>query len=63
MKIIKSIESIKMFELKESILFLGDAKEVLSIIPNKTVQCTVCSPPYWERWRKTCFDRQLSFAS
>lgn len=47
MKVIKSIKAAKTLEIKESILFLGDARKILTMIPDKTIQCTVCSPPYW----------------
>ncbi|AGL00443.1 DNA-methyltransferase [Desulfoscipio gibsoniae] len=47
MKVIKSGELGKTFEIRESSILLGDAKEALMVIPDKTVQCTVCSPPYW----------------
>jgi site-specific DNA-methyltransferase (adenine-specific) len=46
MKIIKSIDYNKI-ECKESCIILGDALKVLKYIPDKTIQCTVCSPPYW----------------
>jgi site-specific DNA-methyltransferase (cytosine-N4-specific) len=33
--------------LKESVLFEGDALQVLQLLPSKSVQCVVTSPPYW----------------
>lgn len=45
MKILKSVNS--KLELKDSCIILGDALSLLKFIPDKTVQCTVCSPPYW----------------
>lgn len=47
MKIIEPTKSEKILEIKESCIFLGDAKEILKLIPDKLVQCTICSPPYW----------------
>src|SRR6266513_1338372 len=34
-------------ELTESIILEGDVAEVISRLPNATVQCVVTSPPYW----------------
>jgi site-specific DNA-methyltransferase (adenine-specific) len=33
--------------LRESVLFEGDALQVLQSLPSKSVQCVVTSPPYW----------------
>lgn len=34
-----------------SVLYLGDAKEVLDSIPEDSVDCAVTSPPYWGKLR------------
>ncbi len=44
---LKNIAKNKKTEINESLIILGDAKKVLKLIPDKTIQCTVCSPPYW----------------
>ncbi len=34
-------------ELEESMVFQGDAKEILSQLPSRFFRCCVTSPPYW----------------
>lgn len=34
-------------ELKECLIIQGDAKVALPLLPDKSVQCVVTSPPYW----------------
>ncbi len=46
MRVIKSLD-FATFQIRESCIILGDALDILRFIPDKTVQCTVCSPPYW----------------
>jgi len=33
--------------LRDSIIFEGDALHVLQLLPSKSIQCVVTSPPYW----------------
>ncbi|MTI82408.1 MAG: site-specific DNA-methyltransferase [Firmicutes bacterium] len=47
MEIITDIRKRDTREFKDSYIILGDAKKVLKEIPDNTIQCTVCSPPYW----------------
>lgn len=43
----KKITKPEELNLRESILFEGDALTVLKRLPAKSVQCAVTSPPYW----------------
>ena len=43
----KNIEKPDRLELRRSILFQGDALQVLQRLPSESVQCVVTSPPYW----------------
>lgn len=43
----KIIQNTAPIILKESLLFEGDALQVLQRLPSKSVQCVVTSPPYW----------------
>lgn len=43
----KKISKPEFVQLRDSILFEGDALTVLRHLPSKSVQCAVTSPPYW----------------
>ena len=43
----KSIKKPEPFILRKSVLFEGDALNVLQRLPSRSVQCVVTSPPYW----------------
>jgi site-specific DNA-methyltransferase (adenine-specific) len=43
----KKITKPEIINLKDSILFEGDALTVLKRLPDNSVQCVVTSPPYW----------------
>ncbi|MCL6572880.1 MAG: site-specific DNA-methyltransferase [Bacillus sp. (in: Bacteria)] len=47
MKILQGITENDKLRITDSCIILGDAKRVLKAFPNKFIQCTVCSPPYW----------------
>lgn len=41
------IEKPQQVVLKESVIFEGDARKVLQLLPSNSVQCVITSPPYW----------------
>jgi site-specific DNA-methyltransferase (cytosine-N4-specific) len=43
----ESIQNPASIHLAESVLFEGDALHVLQLLPSRSVQCIVTSPPYW----------------
>jgi site-specific DNA-methyltransferase (adenine-specific) len=43
----KSLQKPIPLPLRESVLFEGDALQVLQRLPSESVQCVVTSPPYW----------------
>jgi site-specific DNA-methyltransferase (cytosine-N4-specific) len=43
----KRIEKPAVLPLRSSVLFEGDALQVLQRLPSESVQCVVTSPPYW----------------
>jgi site-specific DNA-methyltransferase (cytosine-N4-specific) len=43
----KRIEKPEILPLRGSVLFEGDALQVLQRLPSESVQCVVTSPPYW----------------
>jgi site-specific DNA-methyltransferase (adenine-specific) len=44
---IRKIEPAEPFELSDSVIFQGDALQVLQRLPGESVQCVVTSPPYF----------------
>lgn len=44
---LESIPSPERFRLEDSVLFEGDALQILHRLPTGSVQCVVTSPPYW----------------
>ncbi len=47
MKFVSEPKGIYTIGLRESIVFQGDAKEILSQLPSGFFKCCVTSPPYW----------------
>lgn len=43
----KSIKKPKPLTLRDSVIFEGDALHVLQLLPSKSIQCVITSPPYW----------------
>lgn len=43
----KSLQKPSPLPLRDSVLFEGDALQVLQRLPSESVQCVVTSPPYW----------------
>ena len=43
----KKIAKPKRINIKDSVIFEGDALNVLTRLPDCSVQCIVTSPPYW----------------
>lgn len=47
MEVVTLLDQVKQLKLYESTIIEGDAVKALNLISDKTIQCTVCSPPYW----------------
>lgn len=41
------VEALDRFTLTDSVIFEGDAHQVLQRLPDESVQCIITSPPYW----------------
>jgi len=44
---LETVPAPELIRLEDSVLFEGDALQVLRLLPAESVQCVVTSPPYW----------------